>query len=371
MRDHVGQQSGGRCGGGRDDHAVGLDQLRGGCRSHLHLPAGLRGRQAPDRRARADLHPAAHQRRSHRTGHAPDTPHDAPERQAAPGTRGLHAATGHPLGRAEQRSVMAQLAEQRRHRGLHRQRVGATGVDPTEQWLDESVHDLPADAGGDELTDGDVLAHRCRRDDPVEGYAQQAGGRQDLAGGQGPQVRGDPHELSPRHRPDPAAAEHGGLEDARRHEVVLETDLTGQAQRLRPARDERLRALVHGDPRHVADRELPADVGGGLEQRHLDVGVGAHQVPRGGQARDAPADDDDVPARCRDRRRRGRTGGCSRPAGGSLGGHRTTVPSPALRRATRPAHCPPRRAPVRWRARARRSGSGRRDRCPAAPRARG
>src|SRR5690606_8332097 len=93
----------------------------------------------------------------------------------------------------------------------------------------------------------------------------------------------------------PGVDQRGG--DARVHQLVAEPGGLRQLPALGPGGEHRLGALVHRDAGHLGDPQLAADPVGALE--HGDphpVAAVPPEVPGRGEARDAPADDRDVPS---------------------------------------------------------------------------
>jgi hypothetical protein len=186
--------------------------------------------------------------------------------------------------------VRAGRLGQRRQRGLERQVRGAAGEHTGEERLDEAVHDLAAEAPAD------VVRHRHVAV-PVEGrqYEVLTGPVDALRGddtgpGEVVHVAGHAHELTVRLLPDLAPGPDRRRGHTRRHDLLAEPGVLDQPGGPAPVGVEGLGALVDRDARHLGDRQLPAEPGRRLQDRHPDRLVA--ELERRRQPRDTTPDDD-------------------------------------------------------------------------------
>ncbi len=141
---NLGQQPRGRRSGGGDDDRVDVDRLDVGRRADREPPAVSRTGDLADGRVESHLDA----RRRRRRGSWPTPP-------TSPANTGPDAvASARALAAPASRS-RAERGDLRRRR-LQRELVGVTGVDATEQRLDEPVDDVGAEPSGDELGDRHV-----------------------------------------------------------------------------------------------------------------------------------------------------------------------------------------------------------------------
>jgi len=163
-----------------------------------------------------------------------------------------------------------------------------TRIHPREQGFDQPVEDRVAESIRDEVADREVLrggrshALRC--------------GTGDLAGsehaGGGGRIGRDAHHRPGRQRPPTAAAPHGRGHPVGMGQCGPETQLVGEADRLRAAGQHRLRADVDQLAGHLGRAQLAAHRRAGLEQDDPNAVV-THQLPGRCKPRDPAADHGD------------------------------------------------------------------------------
>ncbi len=194
-------------------------------------------------------------------------------------------------GGGQQRALPAGVRRELRHRRLQRELVGPARVDPAEQRLDQPVDDRAAHPARDVAADRDVVTGRWSaaatsppgtrassraREQPAARPARagRAGTPMTVPGGSGciaprVQIAALVVAASSRSAPRPTAP--------------------GEVDRLGPAQQQRLGALVDRDAGDVADPQLAADLAGGLQHGRPQRPAGAVGRPRRHQAAASPA----------------------------------------------------------------------------------
>jgi hypothetical protein len=151
-------------------------------------------------------------------------------------------------------------------------------------------------------------ASRGTQDGVLAGAGQARVGQQSGAGQVG-RVGGNAHELPPGQRPDLAAGPDSGRGGAGRAALRVQAQFGDQAGALGATGQQGLGAGVDVHPADRRDGQLAAQPRRALQ--HDDPDAGVPQRERGGQARDAAADDGDHRAGGRARRPRPRAHACS------------------------------------------------------------
>jgi hypothetical protein len=184
--------------------------------------------------------------------------------------------------------------DQLRQRRAQRQQVGAAGVDPAQQRVDQPLDDLRAEPTAYEVTDADVVLDRRTGQHQVERHAVEPCRRQQAAAGEGGEVAGDPQDRAGRQRAQAATAPD--RRGARRgwHQLVLETGAADQGEAVRHPREHRVGALVDGRPATSLTATLPPSRAPASSTHDLGVGPLGAGLERRCEAGDTPTDHDDA-----------------------------------------------------------------------------
>ena len=191
------------------------------------------------------------------------------------------------------------LREQGRADGPERESPGLSGVDATQQRLQQPVGHLRPEPLVEQQTDRYVVGQRRSGQrrlaaGPCQpGRCEQSGQRLEV--GRHPQCRG-------RQLDGTAVHVHLGLGVGRMHQQVVESELVDQRRRLRPPDQHRLRTAVHLQVPEPDARDLAAEPRRRLHQQHRQPARATADGPRPGPR-----------SRRRPRRRRSRPRGDGHP----------------------------------------------------------
>ena len=286
---HIGQQPPGRPGRDRDDHRVGVDDLRRRRRAHSEAPSAFgagqlahhrAGADRGARRLREDLRQRAEPARE-RAEHRPG------RRRGNRGGRGGQQRTG-CLG---QRPESPRRGGQRRQRRVEGKLRGQPRVHPAEQRVDQPVDDLGPEPGPDILRDGHITVARGSRQLQVADRARDAIAGHHAGRGQLRHVGRHAHELTARQRPQLAPGPDRRRRGARHHQV--EPGVRDQRGPFRPGDQQRLGPFVHRHAGDLGGGELAAQPRRPLQHGH--PGPRVPQEERRRQPGDPAAHDHHVP----------------------------------------------------------------------------